>query len=282
MKRLLYFLILSACLVNPVGGGVIPHIAQVSGRHMRGPLNLTGANIICDGNSLTYGYGVNPSTESYPALLAGMSPLSTNGATVTNFGVNAQTTPMMIADAASQVDVTYNPAVQNIVVFSEIINDAANNGGPPEDIYQNALNYWAGRTAAGFRVLVCTAHAADHDPPGAVFPSGETKAQYWATIQAVNNLILTSGDIPTEDIIRFDLVPELSDEFNSTYFQSDHLHLTVAGNLARANAVYAHLMSLHETAFEMPKRTKEEYYADFTQKRRERRASRTSPAYAVK
>ena len=82
----------------------------------------SNVNIVCDGNSLTYGIG----GTAYPSQLAGKSPL-TGGETITNVGVNGQTTADMTS-THSDVDAAWDAGKTNILVAWEGTNSIANIG----------------------------------------------------------------------------------------------------------------------------------------------------------
>lgn len=79
--------------------------------------------IVCDGNSLTYGSGTSsPATESWPYQMWA-SLTSTAGVQLWNFGVAGQTTAQMSSDAVSQIDARYDQAyARNLLCVQEGTN----------------------------------------------------------------------------------------------------------------------------------------------------------------
>ncbi len=116
-------------------------------------------DVICDGNSLTYGYPLYPTdpSASYPEQL---SQLLGKPFGVSNYGVNAQTTPMMQADYATQIAPLLNPArTMCVYVPWEIGNDLYYNGATYGSYLPAITNYYNlcdAAQATGFKVVACT------------------------------------------------------------------------------------------------------------------------------
>lgn len=87
-------------------------------------------NVVCHGNSLTYGYQLPPSpappvqsASNYPAVLDGIRPA---GDIITNAGTTGWTTSQLISEFDSVVQPLRSSTKANVVVFWEGINSLAN------------------------------------------------------------------------------------------------------------------------------------------------------------
>lgn len=189
--------------------------------------------VICDGNSLTYGYeSSNPATKSYPAVLATLLPV---GWSVQNTGVGGQTTEGMIARAASAVDSLYNSArPQNIVVAWEGINSLANTADTAAQAYASMTDYIKARKSVGFKVVLCT-----------TIKWGTATAVKETARQAYNALVLanTAG---ADRVVDLASEAKFSDPTNATYFNGDSIHLTDAGYAAVAGYLAACLLDQND------------------------------------
>lgn len=141
-------------------------------------------NVICVGNSVTYGDtldgrqpSANYATDNYPAQLQVL--LGGNYA-VYNHGHNGQDVDYLIAHGSSE-DALFDSTKNNVIVFWEGTNqlfhwirgsfvggtDYSSNGsgapmvqsGAPAAIWVKYQNYIAARKTAGFKVFVCTTPA---------------------------------------------------------------------------------------------------------------------------
>src|SRR5574343_1495963 len=112
--------------------------------------DLTNANIVCDGSSLTAGgYG----GLSYPTLLNTDLGVEFTGVTVTGRGVGGQQTTQMIADGDSDVDSLLRANRPNILCVWEVGNDIYFNGSVSTAI-TNITTYCQERKAAGWYVVL--------------------------------------------------------------------------------------------------------------------------------
>lgn len=103
--------------------------------------------LVCDGDSITEGFEGTP----YTSLL----PFPTNW-TIINNGIGGATLSDMRADAPTNVDVHYDPAVQNIVIIWGGTNDFAATGSTVAEVYAILQGYCADRHAVGWKVIVTT------------------------------------------------------------------------------------------------------------------------------
>lgn len=225
MKKLLFpilFLLQSACFSQ---------VAFYPAAYVRLTLNLTNAVIICDGNSLTYGdHASNQATTSYPAVLQTLVPFNTNGAVVTNKGVNGRTTPQMLANVTTGIDVLYNPAVTNIILVWEGTNDLANNTINGTTAYNNLVSYCTTERAKGFKIVIAT--IIYRDQTIITNPSGKSDSEFNTERLAANALIRANWTSFADGLMDLANEPGLmaynpSDGFN--YYYLDHVHLLDAG-----------------------------------------------------
>jgi len=113
MKGLLILLLsLTLCLLN--------NQAKAAFRIQSGQahVSLDSANIVCHGNSLTFGTPGAP-TVSYPAQLAADTFIINRGIRVTNRGTGGITTTGLSAEAPAEVDPLLVEGKINIDVFLE-------------------------------------------------------------------------------------------------------------------------------------------------------------------
>ena len=134
-----------------------------------------------------------------------------------NLGTVSEQMWKMVSDAPEEVDPYFDARRQsNICVVWGGANDLT--WTLPTDTYAQARAFWAGRRAAGFKVVVVT-----------VIDAGSID---YATRLAFNNLVKSDPSL-YDGLIDAGSTPELGAQnanLNSTYYQADHIHLTDAGN----------------------------------------------------
>lgn len=177
--------------------------------------------VIFDGDSLTQGYGTGiTSEESYPALCLQM--LGIPNYMGCNFGIQSQTTTQMLIGATAKID----PVIRSnstVYVAWEGINSIV--GGVSSNNIANTMsNLCLGRKNLGAKVVVMT-----------TLPFGTATGAQEQTRKNFNTLIRSNYttyadvlcDIATDSV----LAPtgESYDATNSTYFQTDTIHLKEAG-----------------------------------------------------
>lgn len=190
--------------------------------------DFTDAVIVADGNSLTEGYLASSPAASYPSRLAVKEPFASQGTTVTNKGVGGQTTQQMIDDATTDVDPLYNAEVRSVLVAWEMGNDLYFNGNVTgaETRFQS---YCAARQTANWKVVVCNLPARDHSVTnGGVSPAGDSDATYNTKRLALNAWLAANWATFADGFV--DLAADAAfTVYNTTYFNSDHVHLSDAG-----------------------------------------------------
>lgn len=191
--------------------------------------------VVCDGNSLTDGYGSSTGLHTAPNNMTGMDypaqlsrSLST-GFQVLNFGVSGQTTTQMSSDAATQIDPLFNATAygQNILVAWEITNDVQNGQVSWPQAYQNFKNYCLARKAAGWKIVVLT-----------VLPR-----QYFGP----DDVIFEVGRIATNTLLRLEwpqYADAIADVGDLAMLRPDGIHTDDAGYGIVATAVKHSIQSL--------------------------------------
>ena len=202
-----------------------------------GKVIILATNVIADGNSLTVGTGGGGST--YPAILASInSTLS-----VINKGVNSQTTPMMEADASTDIDPLFLSGSRNILIAWEVTNDIYF-GATNQEAYDNIKQYCQNRQSAGWDVIVA-----------GVIPRGQKKADgtsiidYNLDLDTVNSMIDTSYTDFADVYVALASDPRLSDYSNTTYYSIDSIHLNATGYSVVADLVNEAIISIQGYSF---------------------------------
>lgn len=198
------------------------------------PLTLTDSNIVIDGNSVVYGATVDHATESFPAVLATLSPFDTNGSVITNLGVNGQTTAQMISNFPVNVVPMKLYGKSNFYLCLEGTNDLYF-GGSAEDAY-NRLNYLCTIAKfAGFEPFTYTVMPRSN---AGTPPDFETKRQALNGFLRAKPFLFGLIDIAAD--------ANLGDpgaETNATYF-NDLVHPTALGQALIASITHDFLVSL--------------------------------------
>ena len=189
--------------------------------------DLSRGLVVFDGCSLVDDAGV-ARDASMPAQVMALLP---GGLDMKNLGVGGQTTQMMAADAAAEVDPLFAASRRrNILVCWEGTNDLILGSAPPYDArqaYRHLAAYCKARQRAGFRVVICT-----------VLPRGRSAAFYEAR-NALNadlrahwrSFADALADVGANRTIGAD-----GAETDATYYR-DTVHLTAAGYAIAARVV---------------------------------------------
>ena len=197
------------------------HYPQLSIENNKVLLNMIGAVMMFDGNSLMAGQGgTSPSVQ----LLA-LHPFDVNLTSLwDNTSVGAQDTLDMIADAAADVDAHFMTGVNNYLFAQEIGNDIFLNGTTVRDAVDNFWDYCDARRVVGFKVFVGTIHArlaVVGGYPGLILSATD--------IAAANALIRAEYTSHADGLFDLAAQSELSDYTDLTYFNADQIHCTTAG-----------------------------------------------------
>ena len=198
----------------------------------------TPLNVIVDGNSLSVGFSVG-ANGAWPFIMANTLAPSAPLNVIGNVAVSGDTTPQRITAAPTKVDPLYDSsATLNVVVMWEIINDMLSpSSSTAAQAYAHYQTYGNARKAAnpGMKVVfgdlmnnVNVANGPVNALLAADFTVATTSPFVWLAGPGV-----TYGDM----LITFSTVNHLTDHTNLTYFQSDGLHLTLAGYTVVAGAI---------------------------------------------
>lgn len=196
--------------------------------------------IVCDGDSITFGYGLaDPTTEAWPARLAALI----NNATwsIVNKAVSGQTLSQMEADASTDIDPLFNGSYsRNIVICMGGTNDFYGAGNASVAVCLSRLQtYCANRQAAGWEVWVCT--MLPFDATFSNFPVvKQTNANQ--SIGDFNSSVrlayLAYADVLV-DFAADSRIGDAGDWADSTYYQSDGVHPKAAGDVILAAIAFA-------------------------------------------
>lgn len=187
-------------------------------------------SIVCDGNSLTQGFGATANTN-YQAHLLGLVGGSYR---IVNVGIPSQETPGMTTRAPSVVDpiVTW-PGGADLIAW-ENTNDI--NAGASLATCQSRWNdYFSARQAAGWgsngtRLVAMTTIA-----------RGPFSGAQDTIIADFNTWLRANYTAYATDLVDLAADARLSDPTNTTYFDADQIHLKSAGYSVVAELVQATL-----------------------------------------
>jgi lysophospholipase L1-like esterase len=189
--------------------------------------DLSRGLVVFDGCSLVDDDGLAPE-DGMPAQVMALLP---SGFGMKNLGVGGQTTQMMAADAAAEVDPLYDAARPTcVLVCWEGTNDLILGAAPPYDArqaYEHLAAYCKARQRAGFRVVICT-----------VLPRGRSAAFYEARDQ-LNAELRThwrSFADGLADVAADKTIGGNGAETDAMYYR-DTVHLTAAGYAIVAGVV---------------------------------------------
>ena len=205
-----------------------PSVAERPAAEVRpGEPDLSRGLVVFDGCSLVEDAGVAPE-DGMPAQVMA---LLQDALDMENLGVGGQTTQMMAADAAVEVDPLYEAArPANILVVWEGTNDLILGRGPPYDApqaYRHLVAYCRARQRTGFRVVSCT-----------VLPRGRSAAFYEArnALNAELRAHWTSFADALADVAADKTIGAGGAETEKRYYR-DTVHLTAAGYAIVARVV---------------------------------------------
>lgn len=141
--------------------GNVATFASFSATSMAAP-GGTLLNVVCVGDSITYGFGVT--TPWSQSLSLTQSPSSVSNLGIPNQGIGlalaaktAGTINSMISMISTSLAPLFVPTARNVVVIWGGSNDIVNGGGTPAQAYADAKTYAAAAKAFGFRVVLVPA-----------------------------------------------------------------------------------------------------------------------------
>lgn len=169
--------------------------------------------IIFDGNSQFMGFEMQ---DSIPGLIDEALGFKYQ---IRNESVGGMRTETMDDNAILVIGPYYDPAQLNILVVNEIINDLRFTDATTA--YNNLVSYCSGRRTQGWKVIVTTAHAVK-------VLDAYTDAKRLAVNTNVRTNWATFAD-RLADVGADSLLGDAGDQTNTTYYQADELHFTLAG-----------------------------------------------------
>ena len=206
---------------GPAAGETTPPPASSSpATGTASPIGATAARdlVVFDGCSLVADTGLDEA-DTMPAQVMALLPKELEGV---NLGVPGQTTQMMQADAAAEVDALARGRRSPVLVVWEGTNDLAYGTDPPFDAeaaYRHLAAYCRARRAAGFRVVLLT-----------VLPR-EGSAEFETARTALNDRLRAGWRGFADglaDVAADGAVGRAGAEFDERYYR-DTVHLTAAG-----------------------------------------------------
>lgn len=221
------------------GSGVIAAVTSAasrawlynSGASARMHYHIEGATraIVCDGNSLTRGYGAG-GANSYPTQLKG---LVSTAYTVINRGVDSQTTDQMEADAATQIDSWLDIFPNNSTLIAWEGSNDIQFGASLATTQSRWNTYFSARATAGWasngcKLVACT-----------VIPRVDSTAPKNAIRDDFNAWLRTNYSTYATHLVDLAADSRLQDTSNTTYFDGDGIHLTAAGYAVVAELIEA-------------------------------------------
>jgi len=227
-------LLLSAVAVSALVVAVVmdlrsaPSVVERPAAEVRpGEPDLSRGLLVFDGCSLVDDAGV-ARDDGMPAQVIALLPADLD---MKNLGVGGQTTQMMAADAATEVDPLYDAArPANVLVAWEGTNDLILGAAPSYDApeaYRHLAAYCKARQRAGFQVVICT-----------VLPRGRSAAFYEArnALNAELRAHWTSFADALADVAADKTIGAGGAEADKRYYR-DTVHLTAAGYAIVARVV---------------------------------------------
>lgn len=186
-------------------------------------IDFADYNILCLGNSLTYGY---QSSDPYPAQLSRLIP----AAIVTNKGVSGCNTGQMIGWIGRDVIPNYRKGMRNMAIVWEISNDL---GGCSDTLaYQHYVTYCDSLQHLGWTVISVSVIYRDNS---VLFP------QYNWSFFDPERLTINGWLRSNFGQFSYKLADVAADSslahFDPRYFYPDHIHLIAAGDSIVASIV---------------------------------------------
>jgi len=185
--------------------------------------DLLNANVVCDGNSLTYGKAGNADGKTFPVLLEESSLAKDFNLKVINKGINAQTTPQMSADYDTDISPMKNKQVTNILIAWECTNDLYF-GANVQQAYDHFVSYCKKARMDGWKVVVMNTL-----PRGQLKNDGTPIVRYNAELDSVNSLIAANWQDFADAYADLRKDKRLTDYNDTTYFAKDKIHLVEKG-----------------------------------------------------
>ena len=189
----------------------------------------TTGGVACFGDSETYGLGVISNDiyritgEPYPALLQADLP----NATLFNFGYVGQTSNGTVPDVATTVAPVLNSGGYNVKIATYLmgINDVLNTS---QTVQQIAADIVAWHTEAKAKGLFSIAMTVPRTL--ATGNSSRNGQQASDATDQVSALLRSQANPPWSTLVELNSNAAFTNPANTTYYQSDTLHFTAAGD----------------------------------------------------
>lgn len=187
-------------------------------------LSTVAGNIVCDGDSTTYGTNVTQvQTDPYPQQLAtAYRPTLYH---VYNFGTPSRTAAVLVTDL-TRFEPLLQSGMNNVYVLLIGTNDLKN-GTSAATIYGYITTAITTLQGYGYKVIVCTVlPRADAGLPGD-----------YATQFANLNTSINTNTAGAEYVVDLAADASLSDPNNATYYNTDKVHPKTAGATVMKNLI---------------------------------------------
>lgn len=199
-------------------------------------------NVVCDGNSRTYGVGATHGVNDYPTQLEALLPAAWN---VTNIGVGGENIDNMVARAAATDALLTSDAAANILIAWEACNQykdhrTAVGAAGAAGVHASLAAYCAARKAAGWTVVVCTEITAQSE---ATRPSFDAFRDEFNELMRVNYPAYAHALIDLAADTRIGTLTAAQALADTTYF-FDGTHLKPAGYAVVAELAYPVVIGL--------------------------------------
>jgi lysophospholipase L1-like esterase len=204
--------------------------------------------IVCDGDSVTGGYGL-AAGQSYPSQLSALLGVPW---VVVNKGVGGQTCAQMESDASTDVDPLYSATnnADNVLIAFAGTNDIYSNSDTSDaatTTIGRVETYCGNRQAAGWRVLVGTLLPRGDFPGTSTLPA-DKETHHEARRQAVNTSLRANWSTYADRLIDFAAdtrIGDDGDEDDTTYYLADKVHPNATG--AGVLAALAQMVILNQS-----------------------------------
>jgi lysophospholipase L1-like esterase len=194
-------------------------------------LELRYFNFVCDGNSLTEGYG-STGGNTYPKQLYDIFMYDNSiNISYTSFGVSGQTLTQMEEDASTQIDPLLSTNYKVLIAWGGVNDFGLEPATTKETIYERYVIYCTNRKTAGWKVYALTML-----PQSSYARVGFNAERLWFNNQVKTNLsTIIDGII---DVAGDTRIGDSGDELDVTYYTSDKIHLNNTGYGIIASLVY--------------------------------------------
>lgn len=211
---------------------------EVLGIEKSSGINLNGVHIVADGNSY-FTYCCSGATPPQ-YLLMDTVPFSTPGFAYMDGGFSyGRLTSTMITEFPTNIVPTYNPAVENVIIFQESGNEMLFTCNA-DSIVARTLQYCALAHAAGFKVIISTLI---HRNQG-TYCAWTTEAEYNAGIDEFNTKILTHVGTGEFDGIIQPHLESIFATYASPGYYTDGIHPSAIGHYRYMQLYYQAILSL--------------------------------------